>query len=265
MFPKLLYSLHNPSAVLKTIFSPFFPIKKNRKSCSECVHELAPVSKFLIDKLNNIEIKCKYWYNGCDKILKLPQIGAHEKKCDKVPDKEFNDQEDLLFECPQGCHKLCTLPEIKGKHSCVFHLQDRIVHLDEQYSSYFTNNIALGKENDQIENSLASKEAELKALIAQEKELNNEMSRLENERNEKVAELSKYTIENMEETYSKIQENFGENLMTYPFTKAQHEELFKGFSANLTKDMNDLLKFGQENQKELLDGLQKNLMRDLTN
>ena len=53
--------------------------------------------------------------------------------------------------------------------------------------------------------------------------------------------------------------------MTYPFTKAQHEELFKGFSANLTKDMNDLLKFGQENQKELLDGLQKNLMRDLTN
>jgi len=139
------------------------------------------------------------------------------------------------------------------------------VHLDDQYSSYFTNNIALGKENDQIENTLSNKQAELKVLMAQEKELTNEMNRLENERNEKVAELSKYTIETMEETYNKIQENFGENLMTYPFTKAQHEELFKEFQGNLVKDMNEMLKFGQESQKELLEGLQKNLMRDLTN
>ena len=223
------------------------------------------MSKFLIDKLNNLDIKCKYWYNGCDKVLKLPQIAAHEKKCEKIPDKEFNDQEDLLFECPQGCHKLCTLPEIKGKHSCVYHLQDKIVHLDEQYSALFTNNISLGKENDQMESSLSAKEAELKALKYQENDLKGVMNKLENERNEKVAELSKYTLENMEETYNRIQENFGENLMTYPFTKAQHEELFKDFSANLLQEMNQLLKVGQETQKDLLEGLKKNLVKDLSN
>lgn len=196
--------------------------------------------------------------------MKLPQISSHEKKCNKIPEKEFNDQKDLLFECPYGCHKLCNLPEIKGKHSCIYHLQDKIVHLDEQYSSIFTNNIALGKENDQIEDSLSSKQIELEELMVQENELKNILSRLEDEKNEKVAELSKYTLENMEETYIKIQENFGENLMTYPFTKSQHEELFKEFSGNLLKEMNEMLKYGHQTQKNVLDDLKKTLTKDLT-
>lgn len=197
--------------------------------------------------------------------MKLPLIAAHEKKCEKVPEKEFNDQEDLLFECPQGCHKLCTLPEIKGKHSCVFHLQDKIIHLDEEYGSFFTANIALGKENDLIEASLANKQAELDSLMAQEKELLDEMTRLEKERNDKVAELTKYTLETMEETYSRIQENFGDGLMSYPAVKGQHEDLFKQFSNRLLKDMTDVLNYGEENKKEMLEGLHKTLMRDLTN
>ena len=214
--------------------------------------------------MNNLDIKCKYWYNGCEKLMKLPQILSHEKKCEKIPDKEFNDQEDLLFECPQGCHKLCNLPEIKGKHSCIYHLQDKMVNLDQNYSSFFTENIALGKENDQIESSLSKKKAEFLSLKTKENELKDILNELEEERSEKVAELSKYTIENMEETFSKIQENFGENLMRYPFTKAQHEELFKEFSANLLKEMNQMLKYGQESQKDLLEGLKKSLMKDLT-
>lgn len=73
------------------------------------------INKFLLDKLSSLDIKCKNWFNGCDKTAKLPNISSHEKKCEKTPNKSFNDQEDLLFECPDGCKKLCSLPEVDIK------------------------------------------------------------------------------------------------------------------------------------------------------
>lgn len=226
---------------------------------------MAEVSKFLIDKLNNLEIKCKYWYNGCEKIAKLPQIAAHERKCEKIPEKSFNDQEDLLFECPQGCQKLCSLPEIKGKHNCVTHLLEKIAQLDQQYSELFKENVALGKQNDEIEGILTTKQKELADSIEKNQELEGIFDDLREEREQKTKELSKFTLENMEETYSRIQENFGENLLKYPFTKAQHEELFKEFAGKINKEMNNLIVEGERQQREMLEGLKKGLMKSLAN
>lgn len=235
----------------------------NCTTSSECDHQLSSVTKYLIDKLNSLEIKCKYWYNGCDKILKIPLISQHERKCDKIPNKEFNEQEDLLFECPQGCQKLCSMPEIKGKHSCIAHLQEKIIELDKEYTILFEENSGIDRENIQIEKTLSQKKNEIKELSEIQNNLKNIFNGLEKEKEEKIIELSKYSVETMNETYNKIQENFGDNLLDYKFTKTQNEELYKEFSEKITKEMNNIISKNSEIHKKTMENLRKELLDSL--
>lgn len=77
-----------------------------------CIHNFQPSSKYLTNKLNKLELKCKYWFMGCDYVSLLENMVAHQESCSKKPKGRFNTVEDLLIKCPKGCQKLCTIDEV---------------------------------------------------------------------------------------------------------------------------------------------------------
>jgi hypothetical protein len=59
-----------------------FSLLKSRK-CPTCLNEYYPVSPdhYLVEDLNNLQVKCVHTYSGCNKILVYKSMSEHENEC----------------------------------------------------------------------------------------------------------------------------------------------------------------------------------------
>lgn len=94
-----------------------------QEKTGECVHLFKESSKYLGNKLNKLEIKCRYWFMGCEQVDLLENMVRHQDNCKKMM-KNFDTIKDLLIKCPKGCQKLCSIDELqRNQHDCVQYLK----------------------------------------------------------------------------------------------------------------------------------------------
>lgn len=95
-------------------------------SCNygEKKHSFSAINRFLKNKIEEYQIKCKYHEQGCLKVLKIALIEKHEEKCEFSLQKEKSSLNcefstlsstncpTSIFKCPT-CKKQMLMPEVK--------------------------------------------------------------------------------------------------------------------------------------------------------
>ena len=103
-----------------------------RCESSACLHqEIVPVSKYLTMKLDDLELRCRFFSHGCGFSSRLKDIPRHESSCqfscpsDCKENLSHSSKEKLqcsdcktkMVLCRKGCGKLMTVSE-GAKHDC---------------------------------------------------------------------------------------------------------------------------------------------------
>ncbi|CAI2367998.1 unnamed protein product [Moneuplotes crassus] len=131
----------------------------NKKPCN-CGVKYVSTNKFLLNKLQSLIIKCKYYPAGCSFTARLGEIAKHEAPChfknsamaagsrdsfstkskgsmpkplkpvvdvNDLPDKESPFSESTYFiTCMKGCNKRILTKKEFESHSCIDHLKNII-------------------------------------------------------------------------------------------------------------------------------------------
>ncbi len=89
------------------------------------MHEYLEPNKFILNKLNELLIKCSFSQNGCNFNSKISEIEKHEENCSfKKQEAEICEETKIYF---SKVFKDCPVSKIQCPFSCKFNVKADVI------------------------------------------------------------------------------------------------------------------------------------------
>jgi predicted nuclease with TOPRIM domain len=148
------------------------------------------------------------------------------------------------------------------EHRCTDYYTQRVLLLDQEFTRLTKDNERMLKEKQECEAIMKKKNDELDVLRRDNSRLKEEQARIRQKGEEELAYHKSFSIEKMEETVNKINENFKGGLNKPPVHL--HEKHYKEYADSVLQGLQETLRQAQEARKHFNKTLQETLKTDIS-